>query len=117
MNTTSNNTLSISNTGTGNLTVNSISYPAGFGGNFAGTIAPGATQNVTISFRPDNEGAFGGNISVNSTATSGNGIISASGTGAHTRIIGLTGNLSFGSATVNTTSNRTLSITNTGTGN
>ncbi|MFM8983187.1 MAG: InlB B-repeat-containing protein, partial [Spartobacteria bacterium] len=64
VNTTTTRTLAITNTGTGNLTVSSISYPTGFSGNFSGAIAPGATQNVTISFRPDNEGAFGGNISV-----------------------------------------------------
>jgi formylglycine-generating enzyme required for sulfatase activity len=117
VNQTATRTLSISNTGIGTLTVSGISYPAGFSGNWTGgTIAPNATQNVTISFRPLAEQAYTGSITVNSTATAGTPLIAASGSGAHSRTIGLTGNLSFGTLTINQTANRTLSIRNSGTG-
>ena len=45
--------LTISNNGTGTLTVSSISYPPGFSGNFpSGTIPSGASQMVTVTFAP-----------------------------------------------------------------
>ena len=53
VNTTATRTLTIGNTGTAPLTVSGISYPAGFSGNFAsGTIAPGGSQSVTVTFAP-----------------------------------------------------------------
>jgi hypothetical protein len=122
VNATANRTLSIRNTGTGNLSVTGITYPGGgFSGNWSGLIAPNATQNVTVSFRPATEGNFTGNISVNSNASSGNSIIPFSVTAAHTRIIGLSGDLAFGSSLANRTLDknptRTLTISNSGTGN
>jgi hypothetical protein len=46
-------TLTISNNGTGPLTVSSISYPPGFSGDFpSGTIPSGASQIVTVTFAP-----------------------------------------------------------------
>jgi formylglycine-generating enzyme required for sulfatase activity len=117
VNQTASSILSIRNTGTGTLNVTGISYPSGLSGNWSvGTIAANATQNITVSFRPATEGSVNGNITVSSNATSGNPSIAASGIGTPSRIIGVTGNLSFGSIGVNATANRTLSIKNTGTG-
>jgi hypothetical protein len=71
----------IANTGTMNLTVSWISYPAGFSGNWTGTIAPGGSQSVTVTFTPTAVQSYGGNLSVASNATGGSGVLSLSGIG------------------------------------
>ena len=79
---TSTRTLTISNSGNAPLNVSSISYPAGFSGNWpSGNIAAGASQNVTVNFAPNAAANFGGNITVSSDATSGTNTIAASGSG------------------------------------
>ena len=56
-----------------------------------------------------------GNITVTSNAASGTNTIAVSGSGVTaTRVIGLSGSLAFGDVTVNTTSTRTFTISNTG---
>jgi surface-anchored protein len=110
-------TLTISNPGNATLTVNSLSYPTGFSGNWSsGTIAAGASQDVTVTFAPNAVQTFSGNVTINSNATSGTNTIAASGTGTAiaTRIIGLSGDLAFGTLTVGQTSTRSLLIGNTG---
>ncbi len=74
-------TLTIGNTGNSPLTVTGISVPTGFSGSFSGTVAPGASQNVAISFTPTSATNYGGNITVNSNATGGASTIAVSGTG------------------------------------
>jgi len=114
---TAQQTLTISNTGSAPLTVSGVSYPSGFSGNWAaGTIAAGASQVVTVTFAPTLASGYGGTITVSSDATGGANTIAASGTGvaAATRIIGLSGNLAFGSVTVGATAQQTLTISNTG---
>lgn len=79
---TATRTLTISNSGNAPLTVNSITYPAGFSGNWSsGTIAAGASQNITVTFTPSAASDFNGNIVVTSNATSGTNTIAISGTG------------------------------------
>ncbi|MFN8243016.1 MAG: choice-of-anchor D domain-containing protein [Ferruginibacter sp.] len=115
--TTSQRTLTITNTGNATLNVTSINYPTGFSGNWnSGSIAAGGSQNVTVTFAPTAATTYGGTITVNSNATSGTNTISCSGTGTTTAStsISLSGNLAFGYVTVGTTSQRTLTITNTG---
>gem|GEM_PF-1640794 len=117
VNETANRTLTISNAGTGNLTVNSILYPAGFSGNWSGMISPGASQNVTVSFAPVAIQSYGGNITVNSTATSGNDTIAASGVGEGTRLASASGDLFFGNLDTGQFAVRPMQVANTGTGN
>ena len=75
-------TLTISNTGNSPLTVSSISYPVGFSGNWpGGTIAPGGSQQVLVTFGPTSRGGYGGFVTVNGNQTSGTNTIPASGTG------------------------------------
>src|SRR5665213_903591 len=109
-------TLTIYNTGNSTMTVNSISYPSGFSGSWSGTIAAGSSQPVTVTFSPSSATSYGGTVTVNSDATSGGNTIAASGTGtvSPTRIISLGGNLAFGSVTVNSSAQSTLTIYNTG---
>jgi len=106
-------TLTISNTGNSTLTVTSITYPAGFSGNWSGTIAAGSSQNVTVTFAPTAAQSYSGVVTVNSDKTSGTDTISISGTGM-TKIISLSGNLAFGDVQVNSTKQSNLTISNIG---
>jgi hypothetical protein len=114
-NTISQSTLVISNSGAGILNVSSISFPAGFSGNFSGAIAAGQTANVTVTFSPTAATTYGGPIAVNSDALSGTSTIQTSGTGVHPRIV-VSGNLNFGNVLVNTSVQHTLVISNSGSG-
>ena len=109
-------TLTISNTGNSTLNVSSISYPSGFSGNWSGTIAAGASRNVTMTFAPTTATSYSGTVTVNSDKTSGTNTRSCSGTGTAvpTRIISLSGDLAFGDVTVGSSTTRTLTISNTG---
>jgi hypothetical protein len=110
-------TLTIQNTGTAALTVTNISYPSSvFTGAWSGTVAAGASQNVTVTFNPAAAQSYSGNITVNSSATVGTHTIAVSGTGtaAPTRVINLLGNLAFGGLTVGQSTNRPLTISNSG---
>ena len=108
-------TLTIYNDGNSTLTVSSISYPTGFSGNWSGTISAGSSHNVTVTFSPAQAITYSGTLTVNSNATSGTNTKSVSGTGIGTRIINLSGDLSFGDVYVNDTSTKILTISNTGT--
>jgi len=109
-------TLTIQNTGTSALTVSNIAYPSAvFSGSWNGTIAAGASTNLLVTFNPAAATSYSGNITVNSSATSGTNTIAVSGTGvAATRVISLSGNLAFGNVTVGQTTNRILTISNSG---
>jgi len=101
VNQTSNRTLSIQNTGTGNLTVAGITCPIGFSGNWSGTIAPGATQNVTLTFAPLAVKNYGGNLTIHCDATSGATTLAIGGIGvpsAPVIISPLSANMTLGAA-------------------
>ena len=75
-------TFNISNTGNSALTVSSITYPAGFTGNWSsGTIPAGGSQSVIITFAPTAAQSYSGTVTVNSDKTSGTNTIAISGTG------------------------------------
>src|SRR5918993_1311881 len=75
-------TLTIGNTGTGELTITSVTYPAGFSGSFAsGTVAPNGSQVVTVTFAPTAAQSYSGNITVTGNQASGTNTIAVSGTG------------------------------------
>ena len=120
--------LTISNNGNSALNVSGISYPYGFSGNWTGTIPPGGTKNVTVTFAPGARGpvgvdtilraggSYGGTVTVNSDANNAPNMIGISGTGVpiHTKIISVTGNLDFGNVTTGKTVRAMLTISNTG---
>ena len=75
-------TLTIGNTGTGDLAITSVTYPTGFTGNFtSGTIAANGSQAVTVTFTPTAAQAFTGNITVTGNQASGTNTTAVSGTG------------------------------------
>jgi copper(I)-binding protein len=114
--TTATATMTITNSGSDALTVTGITYPTGFSGAFSGTIGAGNSTNVTVTFTPVAVQSYSGTVTVNSDATSGTGTIAASGNGTvlATRIIALSGSLSFGNVTVGSTGTATLTIANNG---
>ncbi|OQX02381.1 MAG: hypothetical protein BWK80_58005, partial [Desulfobacteraceae bacterium IS3] len=107
----------IQNTGNSVLTVSSISYPTGFTGNWSGgTIAAGGSQAVTVTFAPTAAQSYTGSVTVISDKTSGTETLAISGTGTAvpTKIIALSGDLSFGSVSVGATGQKSFTIQNTG---
>ena len=74
-------TLTIGNTGSATLTVSGIAYPAGFIGYWSGTVAAGASQNVTVMFTPLAATSYSGNLTVNCDSTGGTNTKALSGTG------------------------------------
>lgn len=91
---TSHGRFKITNTGNSPLTVASIDYPTGFDGSWAGIIAPGVDQEITVNFAPTAAGTFSGNITVNSDATAGAFTIPVSAVSQ--TAYSLTGTSSFG---------------------
>jgi hypothetical protein len=80
--TTGTSTLTIANTGGGELTVTSVSYPSGFTGTFtSGTIAANGSQVVTVTFAPIAAQSYSGNITVAGNQASGTNTIAVSGAG------------------------------------
>jgi hypothetical protein len=95
--------LTIANAGTSPLVITSIGYPTGFTGNFAsGTIAPGASQVVTVTFTPTSAAAFTGTITVNATGATGTNTIAVSGTGVVTPTFTLSGLVTESAPTTST---------------
>jgi hypothetical protein len=80
------NTLTITNSGNAALTVANLSVTGGLGAHMqsnwsSGTIAPGASQSVSINFAPAAAGVYSGTLTVNGDHTGGTNTIGISGTG------------------------------------
>jgi hypothetical protein len=75
-------TLTITNSGTSTLTVSNISLPAGFSGNWSGTVAAAGSRSVTITFSPAALTTYSGTLTVSSDAVVGTSTIAISGTGS-----------------------------------
>jgi len=87
-------TLTIANTGSGELTITSVSYPTGFSGSFvSGTIAPNGSEVVTVTFTPTAAQSFTGNITVTGNQASGSNTIAVSGTGVALATFTLSGSV------------------------
>jgi len=79
--------LTITNTGNSTLTVSGIDVPSGFSADWtSGTIAPGASQVVSITFSPTDTIVYSGTITVNGDQTSGTNSVSVSGSALVTSI-------------------------------
>ncbi len=110
-------TLTIGNTGNSSLTVSGISYPSGFSGDWSGgTIPPGGSQIVTVTFSPTSAIGYNGNLMVNSDKTSGIETLAVSGTGTSMPTIDITPKtLTFSGAEGGTgLSSQTVSVSNIG---
>lgn len=74
-------TLAITNSGNSMLTINRILYPEGFGGLTAIQLASASATNLTITFAPLFEQAYGGTVEILADQTGGSTLIDCSGTG------------------------------------
>jgi hypothetical protein len=118
-------TFTITNSGTAALTVSSLTLPAGVSGAYSanftsGTIPPGGSQQVSLKCSPTAAQDYGGTLTVTGDQTSGTNTMAVSCVGvlgpgvAATRIIGLSGNPSFGNVAVGQTGQAVFTITNSG---
>jgi hypothetical protein len=73
--------LTLANTGNAPLTVQSITYPAGYTGAFSGVIGPGESREVTVVFSPTTARSYLGVLTVNGDLTAGARTKTVSGTG------------------------------------
>ena len=78
---TAQKTITLRNTGISPLTISGITLPAGFSGNWSGTIAPGGTQDVNVTFTPTAAQTYNGTVTIASNSTSGTNTIACSGIG------------------------------------
>ncbi len=119
--------LTIKNNGNKPLVVSNIAYPTGFSGDWAGgTIAPGASQNITVTFSPTAGQTYAGMVTLTSDKTSGPNTLAISGTGIMPEITveepagtdrSTGAAIDLASSAIGFTSNaKTLVIKNTGTG-
>jgi len=112
-------TVTISNTGTANLSVTGISNTDAVDFTVTSaalplTILPATSQTFTVAFKPTTTGAKSASIGI--TSNGGSGSVSASGTGVAPSISVLPASLTFASQTTGTTSaGQTVTITNAGT--
>ncbi|MCR9252379.1 MAG: choice-of-anchor D domain-containing protein [bacterium] len=74
-------TLTIRNNGNGPLQVFGILSPIGFSASWSGTINPGQSRNVTVTFSPPSNGIYQGELGVGSDANGGDSSINLTGFG------------------------------------
>jgi hypothetical protein len=115
----------ITNTGNLPLAVSGLTMPGGISSAFSaswtsGTIAAGASQQVGLNFAPTVAQSYSGTLTVTGDQTGGTSTIAVSATGVlpagttPTRIISVSGTLSFGSVAVGQSAQDTFTITNSG---
>ncbi len=108
--------LAIANKGNADLMVSGLSLPDGFSGDWSGVISAGSTQSVSITFAPQEEQSYAGELVVSSDATSGANTlpVSAIGVSALVAAIQLQGDLNYGGVLVGEEKTRVLLIENFG---
>lgn len=117
--------LTISNSGNATLTWSGLASgtPCITASPSSGSVPAGGTASATVTFAPAAASTYSGTITVTSDATGGTNTVAFSGTGVKggssqpspTRVIRVTGNLTFGNVSVG--QSRTLNITIANTGN
>jgi len=114
--TTASTSMSLFSSGAETVIVSSISFPSGFTGGWSGELSPGEQTNIVVTFVPTVPQSYGGVITVNSDATGGNNTIMCSGTGVvPSKVIGVSGTLSFGNVMTGQVTVGTLTVANSGT--
>jgi hypothetical protein len=127
LNTTSTaQTVTVTNTGAGPLTINSIAASGDFAETSTGTtacpitpatLAAGANCKISLTFTPTALGARAGTLTIADNASGSPHTVSLTGTGTAPAVGLAPTSLSFGNELLNTTSSaQTVTLTNTGTG-
>jgi len=119
--TSSTQTVSLVNPGTGTV---SISQAPVTGSSFGMsglalplTLGPGQSGAFTVSFHPAGTGSASGSISVMSNASNAVSTVALSGTGVQPLISVVPGSVSFGMVTVGQTNSQTVTLSNPGSAN
>jgi len=113
VNQSSTQSFTIQNTGSVNVQVSGLDIPSGYDTDWtSGIIAVGQSQLVNVTFTPIDIVEYSGEITVLSTAEPVNNSIVVTGLGIDDETITLSGDLEFGDVEINTSIERTLSITN-----
>jgi len=117
--TTSNRTVSLSNSGTASLTITQANV-TGSGFSISGltlprTLTAGQSTSFTVTFAPTATGSATGSVSLISDASNSPTTISLSGTGTQGQLTTNPTSINFGNVTVGTTSSRSVSLSNSGT--
>ncbi len=108
-------TFSLTNTSSESFLISAMSFPTNYLGDFrVGSVDPGETMIVTVTFTPSGNGVYSGDIIIDTDAIGPKSIpVTGSGT-APTRIMGISGNLNFGTLMLSGTYSKTITISNTG---
>jgi hypothetical protein len=109
-------TVAVTNLGPNAVKVSSITVPTGYTAKpTAFTLASNGMTNVTVVFKPTLAAAQTGTVTLVSNAARGAAKVAVNGTGlTATRVVLLTGPLSFGTVKEGTTSNLTLTVADNG---
>jgi hypothetical protein len=113
-------TIQLTNTGTGVLTISQVSVTTGTGYSTSTpaltSLNPGQSTTFNVQFAPASAGSASGSVSVLSNAPNSPAVIPLSGTGvASTPALSFsTTSVSFGTVNTGTSATQTLTVTNTG---
>jgi hypothetical protein len=110
-------TLTASNTGTASVTVSSASFSTQYfslsAPSLPTAILAGQSTPLTVVFSPNAPGAFNATVSITSNASNSSATVSLTGTGVASGLLADSPTSeAFGSVTVGTKSNETISLTN-----
>jgi Abnormal spindle-like microcephaly-assoc'd, ASPM-SPD-2-Hydin len=116
---TATQTVTLTNTGGASMNITGLSYPNPFSvpsQNCLGTLAGGASCQITVAFKPTASGPVSGVLQIADTASGSPQSVTLNGTGIAPAAVSIsTSSLSFGSQLVATTSAaQTVTLTNTG---
>src|SRR6266496_2091653 len=109
--------VTVSNTGAASLTISSASFSSQHfslsAPSLPVTIGAGQSSTISLAFSPNAAGAFSATASITSNASNSSSSLSLSGTGvANGQLAANPTSENFGSVTVGTQSNRTVTLTN-----
>lgn len=116
--TTSSKSVTLTNSGTANVTISQVTVSAKdvttSGVTTPVTLTPGQTQTLTVAFKPTAAETVSGNVTV-TNSVAGNTVIAISGTGLQAGISLTPSSANFGSVVVGATNSQTIRIGNPGT--
>ncbi|MEI7743872.1 MAG: peroxidase family protein [Chloroflexota bacterium] len=112
--------VTVTNTGTASLVVSGVSLIGSNQLDFpvtstCGTVAPGASCTISVSFRPATAGAESATLVISHNAAGSPSTVALSGTGVVPAVLGLVTSLDFGIQRISTSTTKQLTVTNTGT--
>jgi Ca2+-binding RTX toxin-like protein len=113
-------TVTVTNTGTASLTVSGVSLTGSNQLDFTvssgcGTVAPGASCTVSVSFKPSGLGAETATLSIAHNAAGSPSTVALSGTGAVNATLSVAASLDFSAQRIGTSTTKALAVSNTGT--